>query len=148
MAKYVITSACEIDIVGGLIGPIATPIELTRSQVIKLLNDNISVYQVNPFDINERVKVTFDNYDKITFARKRAKITTTRLLNRSVRESNTIIQPKHKDTSSTKPKIKQGTTKKEEPVKKDNEVKETSEPKQTNQESKENTTLNKSDFEK
>ena len=148
MAKYIIASACEIDIVGGLIGPIATPIELTKSQIIKLLNDNISVYQVNPFDINERVKVTFDNYDKITFARKRAKITANRLLNRSVRESNTLIQPKHKDTSSTKPKIKQGTSKKEEPVKKDNDVKETSEPQQINQDIKENATLNKSDFEK
>lgn len=97
MAKYTIATIGEIPLLGNLSGPITTPIELNIQDVVRLLNDGVVLYQVNPYDKNEKVRVTFDNYTTISFTRKRAAITSNRLLNRSIREMEAPITPKYKD---------------------------------------------------
>lgn len=134
MAKYIIATTGEIPLLGNISGPITTPIELSIADVVKLLNAGVSLYQTNPLDKNDKVKVTFDNYTTITFKRKRAAITNDRLLNRAMREMEEPIVPKYKD----------GKEKVKEEVKKENKQQQNT----NNNQKKDNKQENKKDKQK
>jgi hypothetical protein len=94
---YIITTAKEIPCLGGITGPITTPVKLNQSDLIWLLNNGFKVYQCNPFDSNEKVLVDRMNMNNITFTRNRAVVTTERMENLKNQEMTKPIEPIKKD---------------------------------------------------
>lgn len=98
MPKYIILDNREIPLYGGVCGPLSTPISIDKRTLIDLLQDGYTIYQVNPYDKNDKVKVTLDNYSNILFKRKRASVTSDRLVVRSVQDiSNRVTKESNKD---------------------------------------------------
>lgn len=95
---YIITTAKEIPCLGGITGPITTPVKLNQSDLIWLLNNGFKVYQCNPFDSNEKVLVDRMNMNNITFTRNRAVVTTERMENLKNQEMSKPIEPVKKDS--------------------------------------------------
>lgn len=95
---YIITTAKEIPCLGGITGPITTPVKLNQSDLIWLLNNGFKVYQCNPFDSNEKVLVDRMNMNNITFTRNRAVVTTERMENLKNQEMTKPIEPIKKDS--------------------------------------------------
>lgn len=94
---YIITTAKEIPSLGGITGPITTPVKLNQSDLIWLLNNGFTVYQCNPFDSNEKVLVDRMNMNSITFTRNRAVVTTERIENLKGQEMTKPIEPVKKE---------------------------------------------------
>ena len=94
---YIITTAKEIPCLGGITGPITTPVKLNQSDLIWLLNNGFKVYQCNPFDSNEKVLVDRMNMNSITFTRNRAVVTTERIENLKGQEMTKPIEPVKKE---------------------------------------------------
>lgn len=94
---YIITTAKEIPCLGGITGPITTPVKLNQSDLIWLLNNGFTVYQCNPFDSNEKVLVDRMNMNSITFTRNRAVVTTERIENLKGQEMTKPIEPVKKE---------------------------------------------------
>ena len=94
---YIIATAKEIPCLGGISGPITTPVKLELSDLIWLLNNGFTVYQCNPFDSNERVLVTRMNMNDITFTRNRAIVTMEQMENLKVQEMTKPIEVIKKD---------------------------------------------------
>ena len=94
---YIIATAKEIPRLGGISGPITTPVKLELSDLIWLLNNGFTVYQCNPFDSNERVLVTRMNMNDITFTRNRAIVTMEQMENLKVQEMSKPIEVIKKD---------------------------------------------------
>ena len=94
---YIITTAKEIPCLGGITGPITTPVKLNQSDLIWLLNNGFKVYQCNPFDSNEKVLVDRMNMNNITFIRNRAVVTTERMENLKNQEMSKPIEPVKKE---------------------------------------------------
>lgn len=94
---YIIATAKEIPCLGGISGPITTPVKLELSDLIWLLNNGFTVYQCNPFDSNERVLVTRMNMNDITFTRNRAIVTMEQMENLKVQEMSKPIEVMKKD---------------------------------------------------
>lgn len=94
---YIITTAKEIPCLGGITGPITTPVKLNQSDLIWLLNNGFKVYQCNPFDSNEKVLVDRMNMNNITFTRNRAVVTTERMENLKNQEMSKPIEPIKKE---------------------------------------------------
>ena len=84
--KYIITTAKEIPCLSGICGPITEPVSLERNDVLALVKKGFEVYECNPYDPSERVRVTRANVNSITFSRGRATVTAQRLLNRSIQD--------------------------------------------------------------
>lgn len=95
--KYVITTAKEIPCLGGITGPITTPVRLEFNDLTWLLNNGFTVYQCNPYDVNDRVLVTRMNMNNITFERNREVVTTERIENIKGQEMTKPIEPIKKD---------------------------------------------------
>lgn len=89
---YIITTAKEIPCLGGITGPITTPVKLNQSDLIWLLNNGFTVYQCNPFDSNEKVLVDRMNMNSITFTRNRAVVTIERIENLKGQEMTKPIE--------------------------------------------------------
>jgi hypothetical protein len=94
---YIITTAKEIPCLGGITGPITTPVKLELSELIWLLNNGFTVYQCNPFDSNERVLVDRMNMNDIKFTRNRAIVTMEQMENLKVQEMSKPIEVIKKD---------------------------------------------------
>ncbi len=94
---YIITTAKEIPCLGGITGPITTPVKLNQSDLIWLLNNGFTLYQRNPFDSNEKVLVDRMNMNSITFTRNRAVVTTERIENLKGQEMTKPIEPVKKE---------------------------------------------------
>ena len=95
--KYVITTAKEIPCLGGITGPITTPVRLEFNDLTWLLNNGFTVYQCNPYDVNDRVLVTRMNMNNITFERNREVVTSERIENIKGQEMTKPIEPIKKD---------------------------------------------------
>lgn len=66
--KYVtIESPGKISDLGGILGPIKTPSYLDIDIVIRLINSGKAVYEVNPANINEKIRLTRMNVLKSNF---------------------------------------------------------------------------------
>lgn len=106
---YIITTAKEIPCLGGITGPITTPVKLELSELIWLLNNGFTVYQCNPFDSNERVKVDRMNMHSITFSRNRAIVTLEQMENLKVQEMSKpveVVKRDNKQNNTPSPEIK------------------------------------------
>lgn len=106
---YIITTAKEIPCLGGITGPITTPVKLELSELIWLLNNGFTVYQCNPFDSNERVKVDRMNMHSITFTRNRAIVTLEQMENLKVQEMSKpveVVKKDNKQNNTPSPEVK------------------------------------------
>lgn len=66
--KYVIIeSSGPISALGGLLGPIISPTYLDIKTVINIVNSGKVVYEVNPMNINDKIRLTFQNVLKDNF---------------------------------------------------------------------------------
>ena len=105
---YIITTPREIPCLGGICGPVSTPVQLERNDVVNLVKKGFEIYQCNPYDTSERVRVTRGNINTITFSRTRAAVTSQRMLNRSIQdmEKPIVADVVKKDTNKEKEEYK------------------------------------------
>lgn len=59
MKKLIIVkSSGTLPIYGGISGPIINPITLDTKDIVELINKSKEIYEVNPYNINEKIKLT------------------------------------------------------------------------------------------
>ena len=63
-----IESAGKISILGGIQGPITNPCRLSTDSIIELINSGKIVYEVNPKNSKEKIRLTRLNVYKTNFA--------------------------------------------------------------------------------
>lgn len=94
---YTVKDARVIDCLGGISGPIQHPTEIAESDVITLVRCGFTVYQHNPHNLREKVKVTRTNFNSIVFK-------TTRYDGYKSRSLNTELRNEAKVASAPAPK--------------------------------------------
>lgn len=94
---YTVLDARVIDCLGGICGPIQHPIEIAESDVITMVRNGFTVYQHNPHNLREKVKVTRLNFNSIVFK-------TTRYDGYKSRSLNTELRNEAKKVSAPAPK--------------------------------------------
>ena len=86
MAKLY-TVASSKPIIGlGIYGPLSTPTPMVYNDVLEMVTHKYDVYEVNPADYTEKVKVTISNINTITFKNSRAVSLRNRKRNREIQE--------------------------------------------------------------
>lgn len=63
----VVKSIGRLPIYGGISGPITNPTLMKETDIISLINNRKDVYEVNPYNNEEIIKLTRTNYNKINF---------------------------------------------------------------------------------
>lgn len=66
----VVLAEGRIPELGGILGPVSVPTKIARSSIIAMLNRGLPIYEVNPKNVNERVKLTFKNVNSVNFMTK------------------------------------------------------------------------------
>lgn len=105
--KYIITTAAEIPFLGGITGPITTPVKISDLDLIWLINNKFTVYQCNPYDDTDRVLVTRTNMYDIKFTRNRAIVTKERNERIKGQEFNKPIEQVKKEVDNIKEEKKE-----------------------------------------
>ena len=68
MKKLIIVKSIgRLPIYGGISGPITTPTLMKETDIVSLINNRKDVYEVNPYNNEETIKLTRINYNKINF---------------------------------------------------------------------------------
>lgn len=88
---YTIDTCKEIPCLGGIVGPVTTPVRIKFSDVLWLIKNGYTVYQCNPYDSSEKILVTKSNINNIEFGKNRETVTTQRLKNRAYQEISTPV---------------------------------------------------------
>ncbi len=60
---YVILTAKKINCLNHITGPVTTPTELDPVDALDLVRSGFDVYEVNPYNKKEKVKVTVYNFN-------------------------------------------------------------------------------------
>lgn len=69
MGRYfTIASALPIKALGNINGPLTTPVQIPFADVLDMLRKNYVIYEHNPVNKAEKVRVTIDNVNNITFS--------------------------------------------------------------------------------
>lgn len=63
----VIKTTSSIPELGGISGPVTTPTELPIKKILQLVNGHRLVYEVNPDNYKEQVKLTISNIRDVNF---------------------------------------------------------------------------------
>lgn len=66
---FVIPCDGRIPEMGGIRGPITSPIEIPIDKVISMMNRGVIVEEVNPYKKSERVRMTFSNIHTTSFTK-------------------------------------------------------------------------------
>ena len=82
---YIITTVAPISALGGITGPINTPVKMTPYQAYQTLCEGHTVYEVNQYDTSERYLITKSNYNKIIFKSSKSDMIKRRRLNTEIR---------------------------------------------------------------
>ncbi len=88
MHLYTVLDPRPIECLGGICGPIQHPTEISESDIILMIRDGFTIYQHNPHNLREKVKVTRLNFNSITFKTSRYDGFKTRALNKEVRSED------------------------------------------------------------
>lgn len=115
---YTVLDARPIGCLGGITGPIQHPTAIAVDDVVSLVRDGFTVYQHNPHNPHERVRVTRNNFNSIVFKTTRYDGYKARALNREINE---MRAKEEKKVSAPSPK-KDKENKKKESDKTDNVV--------------------------
>ena len=91
---YTVLDARVIDCLGGICGPIQHPTEMAESDVITMVRNGFTVFQHNPHNLREKVKVTRTNFNSIVFKTTRSDGYKSRSLNTQLRnEAKKVSAP-------------------------------------------------------
>ena len=63
----IIKASCIIPELGGISGPVTTPTSLPVKKILQLINGHKLVYEVNPANYKETVKLTIRNVREVNF---------------------------------------------------------------------------------
>lgn len=124
---YTIKDARVISCLGGITGPIQHPTEMKPEDVITLVRNGFTVFQHNPHNLREKVKVTRNNFNTITFKTSQVDGYLARALNRELRNEAKKVsapapEPKKESKENKKEKSKEEAPKIEKPVNSDFET--------------------------
>lgn len=100
---YVVDDNKTIIGMDNIVGPLTTPSSMNFIDVLEMVKRGYNIYQVNPYNHSERVKVTLNNIHSVTFKSGRSAATTQKMLNRSIQamEKGMIINVvEHADTTA------------------------------------------------
>ena len=117
---YVINTAKRIPCLHNITGPITTPTELDPLDVLSLVKSGYVIYEVNPYNKSERVRVTPFNYNSIRFKTTLQDMLQKKRLNREMQS----IDKKNDDKSNKNDSSKENTSSKNEEKKDDTKKKE------------------------
>ena len=65
---YVITTPGPISVLGGIAGPVKVAVEMTPYMAYRCVSEGHIVFEVNPYDHREKVRVTKANFNRISFS--------------------------------------------------------------------------------
>ena len=92
--KYVtIESPGKLPILGGIIGPITTPCYLEIDIIIGLINSGKMVYEVNPANVKDKIRLTRLNVLKHNFTYSSNHLKRNEVKSSDVGLSSTIVEP-------------------------------------------------------
>ena len=96
---YTITTPKKIIGMADIMGPLTTPSEIEFNNVLEMVRLGYDIYQVNPYDHNEKIKVTLSNINNIKFKSSISMAFSQRKLNREIQEIDKpiIVDVKKKD---------------------------------------------------
>ena len=118
---YVITTPKNIIGMDDIQGPLTTPTPMKFNNVLEMVRRGYEIYQVNPYNHSEKVKVTISNINNISFKISRSAAMSQKKLNREIQEMNKamvvdVVVKENKNIINEKPEninIKQNENKKE-----------------------------------
>ena len=113
---YIINTTEKIHCLNHITGPITKPTEMSMTDALGLVKQGMEVYEVNPYNNNEKVKVTPFNYNNIQF-----KTSYYDMIRR--RKLNEEMQRMSSDNSKTNQNVKKDEVKKEDNIKEDSNKK-------------------------
>ena len=67
LKKYTVETAGPIPCLDNIVGPLTTPTVMDHGSVLKMLNKGYVIYQHNPLNLSEKVRVTKKNISSIKF---------------------------------------------------------------------------------
>lgn len=88
---YVVSSSKVILGMADIQGPLTTPSPIKFADVLEMVRMGYEIYQVNPYDHTEKVRVTVSNINDIKFTVSRSKSCVQRKLNKEIQEMNKPI---------------------------------------------------------
>ena len=72
MGRYfTIASAMPIKALGDINGPLTTPVQIPYADILNMLRKNYVIYEHNPVNKAEKVRVTIDNVNNVKFTTSR-----------------------------------------------------------------------------
>ena len=83
---YIVTTPKKILGMADIVGPLTTPSEIKFTDVLQMVRLGYNIYQVNPYDHSEKIKVTITNINDIEFKNSISKALSQRKLNREIQE--------------------------------------------------------------
>ena len=87
---YIVETRQPIYGLDGIVGPLTTPTEISFKNVLEMVNRGYIIYQVNPYDVNEKIRVTKSNINTIRFTVSRSRAA---LQQKQNRENLELIKP-------------------------------------------------------
>ena len=114
---YTVADPRPIAYLDGISGPITHPTYIEEDVVIKMVRDGFTVYQHNPYNHNEKVKVTRMNFNSINFKTSRVEGLKRRALNAEIRME--AVKKGNKSSDKLSAKKEESTIKVENTGKKD-----------------------------
>ena len=108
LKKYTVATAGPIPALDNIVGPLNTPTVMDHAAIVAMLNKNYVIYQHNPYDLNEKVRVTKKNINNITFKNTRKSVIEKRKLNNEIQNmSKPIVNiPANAPKNDHKPEVK------------------------------------------
>lgn len=106
---YVIETKKPIECLGGIQGPLTTPTHIDINDVIDLVRRGYEVYQVNPDNSKEKVRVTINNLKSIKFSRSETVLQ--RLITREINKGNKPMMVNKVSKNDTDEKVEDTTLK-------------------------------------
>ena len=85
---YTVTTPATIIGMDDIMGPLTTPSKMNFADVLDMVRRGYEIYQVNPYDNSEKIRVNISNINSIKFKTSISDATIQRKLNREIQEMN------------------------------------------------------------
>lgn len=104
---YIVKSQKTIIGMHDIMGPLTTPSKMKFSNVLEMVRKGYDIYQVNPYNTTEMVKVTISNINDINFSISRSTAASQKKLNREFQEMDKpiivdVVSKENKPINNTK----------------------------------------------
>ena len=102
---YTVATPRNIIGMADIVGPLTTPSEMKFNDVLEMVRLGYEIYQVNPYNYSEKIKVTISNINDIKFKSSISMALSQRKLNREIQEmGKPIVVETVKKVKETKKK--------------------------------------------